>query len=456
MNESFKRKIYNSFQSREAIHERKSLDYKKQRIYKKETNQFETIKKENLKEYKTKNLEDQVRSKPVKDLIVVKELETRNLNKKIKVEPQTQDKKFQNVPKNKKIEPTEVRITGIVVNNGYDPTLPKKKPITATNTNPLEAKKISQFDKRERLLAQREEKLKSREIILEKREETLEQESVFLEKEIGKLDQRRKNIQKLYKNAREKEMEVNDKVNTFEQLRKRLEKREQIIEQKERQLQDRLNQVGQYSRQIIQREIHININSKEIELREEGEEIIAPFDEERYDRVEKTNNKNEYIIPMGYYSLINSFDIDINATKFAIQGLGSSICLILKDPINNIFAMSHISLPDSSASKQGYHLLFPHTFADTSVKDLFNNLLYNGAKESNIRALIVGGAKLFLDYDMTYQENLDTVKNELKSLDIEVEAEDTGGLSERAVVYDTINDALYVRKTWEFQYRKIA
>ena len=159
---------------------------------------------------------------------------------------------------------------------------------------------------------------------------------------------------------------------------------------------------------------------------------------------------------MGYYSLINSFDKDINATKFAIQGLGSGICLILKDPINNIFAMSHISLPDSSASKQGYHLLFPHTFADTSVKDLSNNLLYNGAKKSNIRALIVGGAKLFLDYDMTYQENLDAIKKELKSLDIEIEAEDTGGLSERAVIYDTINDALYIRKTWEFQYRKIA
>lgn len=459
MDESFIRKIYNSFQSREARHERKSLDYKKRRIYKKETNQFETIEKQNLIEHKTKNLEDQVRSKPVKDLVVVKELETRNLNKKIKVETPTQDnKKSQNVPRNKKIESAKVRITGIVVNNGYDTTLlkKKKKPITATNTNPLETKGISQFEKRENLLPQREEELNKRELILEKREETVEQRSIFLEKEMGKLDQRRKNIQKLYRNAREKEKEVNDKINTFERLRKRLEKREQVIEQKERQLQDRLNQVGQYSRQIIQREIQINIHSKEIELREEREEIIAPFDEERYDRVEKTNNKKEYIIPMGYYSLINSFDKDINATKFTIQGLGSSICLILKDPINNIFAMSHISLPDSSASKQGYHLLFPHTFADTSVKDLFNNLLYNGAKKSNIRALIVGGAKLFLDYDMTYQENLDAVKKELKSLDLEIEAEDTGGLSERAVVYDTINDALYIRKTWEFQYRKIA
>ncbi len=118
-------------------------------------------------------------------------------------------------------------------------------------------------------------------------------------------------------------------------------------------------------------------------------------------------------------------------------------------------AMSHISLPSSSASKQGYHLLFPYTFVDTSVKDLYNNLIYNGAKSANITALVVGGAKLFLDYDMTYQENIDAVKKELKANKIEIEAEDTGGLSERAVIYDTINDTLYVKKTWEFEYRKI-
>ena len=122
---------------------------------------------------------------------------------------------------------------------------------------------------------------------------------------------------------------------------------------------------------------------------------------------------------------------------------------------NHVFAISHISLPSSSASKQGYHLLFPHTFADTSVKDLYNNLLYNGADRDDIKALIVGGAKLFLDYDMTYQENIDTVRRELQSLEIEIEAEDIGGLSEREILYDTINDSLFVKKSWEFQYRKI-
>ncbi|MCK4780859.1 MAG: hypothetical protein KAT57_11745, partial [Candidatus Lokiarchaeota archaeon] len=66
-----------------------------------------------------------------------------------------------------------------------------------------------------------------------------------------------------------------------------------------------------------------------------------------------------------------------------------------------------------------------------------------------------GGAKLFLEYDMTYQENIDAIKSELKTRQIEIEAEDTGGLSERAIIYDTINDSLYIKKTWEFQYRKI-
>jgi chemotaxis receptor (MCP) glutamine deamidase CheD len=114
-----------------------------------------------------------------------------------------------------------------------------------------------------------------------------------------------------------------------------------------------------------------------------------------------------------------------------------------------------MSLPSSSASKQGYHFLFPHTFVDTGVKDLYNNILYHGGTHSNVKALIVGGAKLFLDYDMTYQENIDAVKTQLNKLKIELEAEDIGGLSERGVIYDTINDSLHVKKTWEFEYRKI-
>ena len=92
---------------------------------------------------------------------------------------------------------------------------------------------------------------------------------------------------------------------------------------------------------------------------------------------------------------------------------------------------------------------------DTSVKDLFNHLLYNGANKDNLEAFLVGGAKLFLDYDMTYQENIDTIRKELNTHQIEIVAEDLGGLSERSVIFDTINEVLYVKKSWEFEYRKI-
>lgn len=438
-NDSFQHKIYNTFQSREARNNRKIVDNKKGEIHNKK--KVDLVQKGNLIEKKVKKFE------------IEKHTEKKSIVNRIKVKNRAQNTlKSQSNPIIKKQEPAELKITDIVVNNGYNNFAPKSK------EKPKIYPKINEkslIEKKEILLGKKEEDLRLKEISLERRLEDLELRSNYLEKEMEKLEIQRKKIQKFYTNSKEKERQIDTKIQLLEQLKKRLEKREQVIEQKERQLQDRLNHIGQYSRQVIQREIQININSKEIELREEEKEIVPPFDEKRYDRVEKTNSKKEYVIPMGYYGLINSFDNTIHGSKFSIEGLGSSIGLILKDPINNIFAMSHISLPDSSASKQGYHLLFPHTFADTSVKDLYDNLIYNGADESNIRALIVGGAKLFLDYDLTYQENLDVVKKELQALDIEIDAEDTGGLSERSIVYDTINDTLFVRKSWEFQYRKI-
>ena len=438
-NDSFQRKIYNAFQSSEARNIRKSVDNKKREVHNKK--KADMIQKGNLIEKKVKKFE------------IEKHTEKKSIVNKKQVKNRAQNThKSQSDPIIKKLEPAELKITDIVVNNGYNNFEPKSKEKPKLHPK---IKEKSLIEKKEILLGKKEEDLRLKEISLERRLEDLENRSNYLEKEREKLEIQRKKIQKSYTNSKEKERQIDNKKQLLERLKKRLEKREQVIEQKERQLQDRLNHIGQYSRKVIQGEIKNNINSKEIELREEKKEAIPPFDEKRYDRVEKTNSKKEYIIPMGYYGLINSFDNTIQGNKFSIEGLGSSIGLILKDPINNIFAMSHISLPDSSASKQGYHLLFPHTFADASVKDLYDNLIYNGADESNIRALIVGGAKLFLDYDLTYQENLDVVKKELQSLDIEIDAEDTGGLSERSIVYDTINDTLYVRKSWEFQYRKI-
>lgn len=443
--ESFRREINNNFQN----HKSKQLSDSTYKL-KNQPNKMVLTKDEKKEKLDINKPISKSFSEKLKKISFRTHSPEKNLNKNQLKEVRP------NLLKSEKRKPTEVRFTELVVNMRANGEISKDKGKTALikNTKHSNQSEISPLDNNNLKLQVWEDDLKNRELLLDQREEIIEQRIINFERELGELEKRRKLAQILFKNAREKEKNVNRKTQNLEQLRKKLEKREQALEQKERQLQNRVNQLGLYSRKIIQREIQININSKEVEFKEEAD--ITPFDEKRYDLVEKPNNKREFVIPMGYYSLINSYDEKINASKFTIPGLGSGIGLILKDPINNVFAMAHISLPNSSASKQGYHLLFPHTFVDTSVKDLLNNLIYNGAKKDNIKALIVSGAKLFLDYDMTYQENIDMVKKELESLNIEIDAEDTGGLSERSVVYDTINDALYVRKSWEFQYRLIS
>ncbi len=363
--------------------------------------------------------------------------------KKKKIKP---DKEIKNLYETERMK-TEVRITGIEVNNRFNGNGYKyRNNLSPESTkNPDEEFKIYTYKKWEQSIRQRE-------LFAEQREKFIEERISFLDEKYNKIKQKRKEVNDLLKDIKDQEVEVKNRIEILERLTKRVEKREKLLEQKEKQFNRRIRQVGDYTRQVMQQEVQISGISKELI---ENEELQSIYEQKRIDQIENAYDKKELIIPMGYYGLINSFDKYETATKFIIEGLGSGIALILKDPINNIFAMSHISLPSSSASKQGYHLLFPHTFVDTSVKDLYNNLLYNGANKINITALIIGGAKLFLDYDMTYQENIDAVKAQLDTNQIKLEAEDIGGLSERAVVYDTINDALYVKKTWEFEYRKI-
>ena len=345
-------------------------------------------------------------------------------------------------------EAAEVRITQMVVNNGSNRPLnkSKKNKISKSLKFPVEGEKNSSLDTREKAL-------KRRELLLQQKEQKIEEKIRYIEEH---LEEERKKTNELIKNVKNKEMEVINRMLVLERITRQVEQREKIIKQRETQLEKRLNQIEQYSRQMIEQERQLSRYSNEKEEEKKEEVSSDSFEERGIDRIKNPNDRNELNIPKGYYSLINSFDKNERSTKMTINGLGAGIALILKDPINNIFAMSHISLPSSGASKQGYHLLFPHTFADTSVKDLYNNLIYNGGNKSSIKALIVGGAKLFLDYDMTFQENVDAVKKELILNQIEIEAEDIGGLSERSVMYDTINDSLFVKKTWEFEFRKIA
>ena len=175
---------------------------------------------------------------------------------------------------------------------------------------------------------------------------------------------------------------------------------------------------------------------------------------EPFDRVKEKTRDGDFNVPIGHFALSNSKNISLNhSPTISIYGLGSCIALVLFDKTNNVSAMSHILLPKAQPNKE---IRFPHKYANLSVKLLMEELLNHGAVRDNIRALVVGGSKIFnFDNNLMGFDNTSSVKEELNSLKIQIIKEDTGGSKGRNVKFDTKNFSLSVKSTGEKEFKKI-
>ena len=159
---------------------------------------------------------------------------------------------------------------------------------------------------------------------------------------------------------------------------------------------------------------------------------------ERTDRVTIPNKMGELVLPIAHYALIDSKNPHSNNLKILIYGLGSCIALILYDGIAKLSAMTHIYLPKSSIGY--FEENFPQKHADTAVMDLLNQMIKSGAKKENIKACIFGGATIFKEsYSDMGERNSESVKNELKSLNIKIEREFIGGRKGSTIIFDVKN-----------------
>ena len=177
----------------------------------------------------------------------------------------------------------------------------------------------------------------------------------------------------------------------------------------------------------------------------------------RTDCIFKADYKGDIFLPIAHYTLINSYSkLNLNPPKIKICGLGSCVALILYDLHNKIFAMSHILLPHLYQIRDNTRVRLPHKFADCSVNDLLENMMIQGAERQNIKAVMVGGSRIFQNYiNDVGAENIKVVKSELKRHKIRIIKEDTGGIRGRIIIYDTLDNSVYVKKTGEEVYRKL-
>ena len=116
-------------------------------------------------------------------------------------------------------------------------------------------------------------------------------------------------------------------------------------------------------------------------------------------------------------------------------GLGSCVGIALYDPVTKVGGLAQIMLPDSKQARSTENLA---KFADTCVPIMLNELLKLGALRSRLTAKIAGGAQMCAftsttDIMRVGERNIEAVRVVLKSMDIRILADDTGGNYGRTV-----------------------
>lgn len=133
--------------------------------------------------------------------------------------------------------------------------------------------------------------------------------------------------------------------------------------------------------------------------------------------------------------------------KLTTLGLGSCVGITLYDKKNQLGGLAHIMLPSSVEIKKNQNKA---KFADTGIDELIEIMIKNGANKKNLVAKITGGAQMFSFNSNTSilnigKRNITATKKKLKSINIKVISEDTGGNFGRTIILDPIDGSLFIR-----------
>ena len=109
-------------------------------------------------------------------------------------------------------------------------------------------------------------------------------------------------------------------------------------------------------------------------------------------------------------------------------GLGSCIGLTFYDPVTKIGGLVHYMLPDSTKLKKNTNIA---KFGDTGIRELYRQVLAQGANPRRLVAKIAGRASMFEMSGLSSvgnvgERNAEEAKLMLKELKVPLIAEDTG------------------------------
>ncbi len=149
------------------------------------------------------------------------------------------------------------------------------------------------------------------------------------------------------------------------------------------------------------------------------------------------------------------FSVDIAMMKVARPpdqlyslGLGSCVGVAIYDPAAKIGGLIHILLPSIKEIEGGGHSRTK--FADSGIYDLVDTLIKSGASRARLKAKMAGGAAMFAARNSPSGEtigkrNVQSCRDTLRSLGIDLVAYDVGGNKGRTVYFDVETGALTIK-----------
>lgn len=143
-----------------------------------------------------------------------------------------------------------------------------------------------------------------------------------------------------------------------------------------------------------------------------------------------TNNRNNRLG-------IGEYAIGRKPMELATYGLGSCVAVIIYDPQTKCGGLVHVMLPESKRDKKDN----PWKYASTAVPRLYKHVSdHTSTPKSRLQAKLVGGSKMFefVEFGQNIgKRNIETAKQELDELGIEIVGEDIGGEHGRRVIFNT-------------------
>jgi chemotaxis protein CheD len=129
--------------------------------------------------------------------------------------------------------------------------------------------------------------------------------------------------------------------------------------------------------------------------------------------------------------------------KLKTFGLGSCVGIVLYDRRERIGGLVHTMLPTIDNARIKDNSL---KYTDSGIEYLVNEIIKKGSSIKRLEAKLVGGAKMFENWNMNIGErNIKSARNTLRRLQIPIVAEDTGKNYGRTVTLDTSTGDLLIR-----------